>query len=449
MPKLILSCSFDFGDNDLKLATIVDDPDVLRKCAGSRVVDQWGDIEPLRGHSLIHLIALGATERTGCNQNGDGFKRAFLQDHHDTFRTNGALFRDHKADDFSKRHGDVVKTAYNDDMDRGELLVAARHDKCADWLADIEKDKRVDFSMGFDCQYDVCEICKKKSKTRKEYCEHVKRGAKAPYGMCRILDDGRKCFVDNPAGKFKDISKVGTGADAIAQHLRKVAGVDEAEIVGGADLMEATGLMTNTSDETVKMALAHKMSRMEKILPAMSFVSKRTERVEQKVAGILREQRPADMFGELAKIGCVLPLREFFKLAMAERFSEIESLVNAAQSKVATMWTDITESEERLRAICANHHYDGSKVGSRRVLNDYERAGLVTEFSVDPEIAEPRSVKLAIYGEPILQQQSLVDLGDSRIHFLLDEYAAYKLAALEATRWTLTDDVVRAAITVS
>ena len=85
--------------------------------------------------------------------------------------------------------------------------------------------------MGFDCAYDVCQICKKASKTRKEYCEHVRKNASFPYGMGRILPDGRRCFVDNPEGVWNDISIVPTGADRTAQWLRKAAGLDDLSLI--------------------------------------------------------------------------------------------------------------------------------------------------------------------------------------------------------------------------
>ena len=103
MPKLVLPGSFDFHE-DMKLASLVDDPDILKKVAGSPVVAMWGDVEPIKGHSLVHLRALGATEYTGCNCNGDGFKAAFCQSSHPSFIEYGALYRDHQAKDLSLIH---------------------------------------------------------------------------------------------------------------------------------------------------------------------------------------------------------------------------------------------------------------------------------------------------------------------------------------------------------
>ena len=93
MPKIVASGSFDFEDDGL--AHIVDDPDILRKCASSSVVHQWGDIGPKKNASLIHLVAMGAHETTGPNRNGDAWREAFLKQAHPTFKEYGALYRNH------------------------------------------------------------------------------------------------------------------------------------------------------------------------------------------------------------------------------------------------------------------------------------------------------------------------------------------------------------------
>ena len=448
MPKLILSGSFDFGfDEFFKGATIVDDPDVLNKTAGSKVVHEWGDIQPRKGHSMIHLIALGADEVTGQNANGDGFKEAFLKKAHSTFKTHGALFKNHVNKDFSKRYGDVEKTAYNDEMGRVELLVSANQEKCGGWLSDLERGKRVDFSMGFDCHHEVCKTCGHISKTRAERCDCVKKGAKPPYGMGRILPDGRKCGVDNPEGLFNDISEVPRGADAIAQHLRKAAGLDESEVISGAELFENM-LAGDPVDQSVKMAAAHKCSRMEKQVPAIGFrPNKRTERINSKLASKLREAHPSDMFGELAKAGCLLDFREFFKLAMGDQFDSVASHVDEGEAYAHRCLSSIAEDPERLERVCANETYRCSKQAN--VLNDFDRSLLASEFSIDPEIAMPRLVGQALYGDRIDLQESLGKQASLPVQFLLDEYAAYKLAALEASGLVLDDDVIRAAVMTS
>jgi hypothetical protein len=802
MPKLILAGSFNH-DDEWGVATIVDDPDVLKKSASSKVVDEWGEIEPKKNASLIHLVALGAHEATGTNQNGDSFTEEFLKKAHPTFKKHGALFRDHKAKDFRKKEGDVEKTAYNDDMRRAELLVSADHDKCADWLGEIEKGKRVDFSMGFDCVADHCSICDNRAPTRKDYCfvpgteitigdgsvkpielievgdavmdaggnptkvvqlfkhnvdedlvvlkgslfqqelivtdnhpvlalpaemgrfynidnalygtkinkdplcevegfesflcppafvdagkmrqkdfifapvlqiddsvwdgfcdeeeawiyglftaegsfakdkdgarvsiqfslhqketwiierlqsyfkkrydrdvktysretskgisvrihsreaalvffevcgeyatqktiderffhapeairrsllegiyagdghiyfergsdklpysrinsasknlirqlwhltsqmgcfnyvghavqvggptnrtnksdswylassflgddkaqsggkgwfggmavghlrevsrvrhcgpvfnfeteshtyvangiavhncDHVKKGAKAPYGMGKILPDGRKCFVFNPEGVFNDISKVGTGADMIAQNLRKVAGVDGEELIGGAELMEIVFPDVLLEKFAAKMALAQKMSRMEKIIPVTTIRNNKTEKlISSKTANKLRAMPAGMMFGELAKAGCLLPLRDFFSLVMGDISPEMESIIDESEKVASLALTHAVSSDKVLQDVCSNKSYECSKVALSS-LNSDEFGDLSFNFGLDEDLVNERLLKQAMTGSRSIAPCSLSEVSLPALK-MLEEYAAYKLAVLE------------------
>jgi hypothetical protein len=447
-PKLILSGSFD-GDHEWTLPQIVDDPDQLKKSASSQVVSEWGEIKPKKNASLIHLIGLGAHEFTGPNRNGDTFRADFLREAHPTFIKHGALYRDHKNKDYSKREGDIEKTAFNEDMGRVELLVSADHDKCGDWLSEIEKGKRVDFSMGFDCEYDICSICGNKAPTRKQYCEHVKKAsARSKYGMGKILDDGRKCFVFNPAGVFNDMSKVGTGADMIAQHLRKVAnlGDDEDDIIGGAELMERlfpdVGMLKSASKE----ALAKKLSAMEKIVPVTSIKMERSPMDTSSTAEKLRSMPAGEMFGELAKIGCLLPIRDLFQLVMGNKFAEIKPFVDEAEKVAHLTFSFVTSTDEILREVCQSGTFDCQKVASSR-LNTDEAERLFLEYGTDYDCAEERHIKVAMTGERIVDPLPLSKVSLPALH-LLKEYAAYKLAALDTGLMDPGEDMIRLAATI-
>ena len=150
-PKAVLTGSFDFG-TDEPLVSIVDDFKGWRKTASnsSPVVAEWGDIKPIPGHSLIHLIALGDFEKYSSNSNGDAFMEAHNREHHPDFMKYGSLYRNHKIGD-SRREGFIHKTAHNDEMGRVELIVAADVQKTADWLSKIENGEPVAFSMGYAC----------------------------------------------------------------------------------------------------------------------------------------------------------------------------------------------------------------------------------------------------------------------------------------------------------
>jgi len=328
-----------------------------------------------------------------------------------------------------------------------ELLIAANHDKCASWLGDVEKGKRKDVSMGFDCEEEVCQIkgCGHRSRTRKERCEHTKKGAKAPFGMGRILEDGQKIYVDNPKGVFNDISDVPIGADRIAQSLRKVGslGDNSDEVVCGAQLAEEVYKIATLSSAT-KIAIAHKCSRMEKRIGCVGFVpDKETVRITKKVAGLLREVEPGTMFSELALTGSVLGFRDFFKLAIGENYPEVAAFVDLAEPHCRQLFSNIVDDPDRLSTVACNSTYDCFK-SANRVLDDFGRAQLAAEFSIDPDIAVERLTKQAIGSSSFLPSPLAAPTAPEL--YLLNEYAAYKLAALEGVPMELSDPVVMTAV---
>lgn len=79
--------------------------------------------------TLIHLIAMGSTSSTGPNRNGDGFRSEVLRQYHPTFVKHAHFYRDHKNTDPLKSYGRVVTSAYNEPMQRIELLVALSNNK--------------------------------------------------------------------------------------------------------------------------------------------------------------------------------------------------------------------------------------------------------------------------------------------------------------------------------
>jgi hypothetical protein len=136
------------------------------------------------GHSLIHLLAMGAADRYGPNRNGDAFYKLArslklvdpdwvsthvangdkhtksadtfanntvtgLKDDCQTFTTHGKVYEHHKnqPDKGDPICGEILKSAYNDKMDRVELLIEVPDKQWSDDLQKLASDQLVPFSM--------------------------------------------------------------------------------------------------------------------------------------------------------------------------------------------------------------------------------------------------------------------------------------------------------------
>jgi len=195
-----------------------------------------------RNKVAFYNRALGAFESFGLNRNGDGFEREWLQKKHATFVSNAHYFAHHKNNDPGLSRGRPIASAFNDQTDMVDLIIVADRDKCAEQIQALESGRRVPTSMGAKVAFDVCTIigCGNRARNRSEYCEHVSKEARAPYGMCQVLPDGQVCGVLNPDPNFFDISDVIVGAAAESETLLKVASAHG--VVSGAELGEIFGL---------------------------------------------------------------------------------------------------------------------------------------------------------------------------------------------------------------
>ena len=114
----------------------------------------------------------------------------------------------------------VCCSAYNEPMERVELIVFISKDKAPDLVQRIDSGEHVPWSMGTKVPWDRCSYCGHISKTRADYCEHLQTL------MNVILPDGRRVMAENWFPRFFDISSVITPAWRPAMSLRKVAGMN-------------------------------------------------------------------------------------------------------------------------------------------------------------------------------------------------------------------------------
>lgn len=141
--------------------------------------------------------------------------------------------------DPTKAIGKPIASMLNSRMKRVELVIEVNRAKAKIEGADgiitrVDNGEFPDVSMGTRVPYDICSICGNKSKTRDDYCEHMRPTSEyvGIYGPNKILPDGRKIFVYNPYPRFFDISFVFIGADKTAKVMTKLAKVGSQVCLG-------------------------------------------------------------------------------------------------------------------------------------------------------------------------------------------------------------------------
>ncbi len=190
------------------------------KTAGENLLDK---IDQKKNNAYLHVIAMGAGDYYGQNNNGDFFYEKDLKEYHKTFETAG-IFVQHFNKDPSKSIGNVVKSIYNDAMHRVELLLEIRKSKAPDIYADIERGDRIKVSMGVKVPQEMCSYCGSITKgSLANRCDHLK------FNMHQQMGNGQVVYAINiPPMNFFDISVVRKPADSQGHALfQKVASENE------------------------------------------------------------------------------------------------------------------------------------------------------------------------------------------------------------------------------
>lgn len=261
MIKTILPGSYSFDEPITKQIYLSSrglsgsDRTSLIKRAGASVIDIMSKLAFAPGEVPIHLIALGTTESIGPNRNGDGFSDMACNRYHDTFVKHARFYRNHQNKDKAKSYGIIKASMYNKSMNRIELIVALNGTEEAarrngGLVADKELEKLASdpdslaVSMSCKVAYDVCSICGNKAATRKDYCtEDTCDGGGCTDNLCKIAEDGKITYVDNPHPTWFDISNVFRPADRIAYvfgELEKAASINH--VIGGAEISQRLGI---------------------------------------------------------------------------------------------------------------------------------------------------------------------------------------------------------------
>jgi hypothetical protein len=192
--------------------------------------------EDRKKYCYVLVNALGAGEYFGSNINADYFPwNALCHEGEDYgYKTflGAHAFQHHKNKDPTRAFGIPVLSVLNHSMKRVELIVRLDREKAKIEGADgiitrVDGGEFPDVSMGCRVPFDVCSICGHQSKTKDDYCVHMRppEELRFMYGPNRIIVDGSKIYVINLTPRFFDISFVFIGADKTAKVMAKLASV--------------------------------------------------------------------------------------------------------------------------------------------------------------------------------------------------------------------------------
>lgn len=262
-----------------------------------------------KNHKFAHVVSCGATEITGPNRNGDGWRGSVLKDQMHTYLKHAACFRNHRNKSTDDRFGYPKLAMYDPARGYGRLLVAyhATEDACKDKRDKVATaecdalDRGIDIrvSHGSSIPFDTCVICGNKAPERKDYCESSKEGGECDLfgckrGLKKVANDGRVQFVDNPVNRFYDISTIALvpgparQADRIAYALpfdmfSKESAENDGIVYGSAKYAEDLGLYVPVDFQLDMM----NSSWQKNMLKAAFWLAEHTDEV-----------RPAEVHGE-------------------------------------------------------------------------------------------------------------------------------------------------------
>jgi hypothetical protein len=182
----------------------------------------------------VLVNALGAGEYFGSNINADYFPWDALSHEGDDYGyktfLNAHAFAHHANKDPLKAFGTPAVSVLNPRMKRVELVIKLDREKAKTEGADavihrIDGGEFPDVSMGCRVPFDICMYCGHRSKTRDDYCIHMRPPPELRdvYGPNKILPDGTRICVINTLPRFFDISFVFIGADKTAKVMAKLA----------------------------------------------------------------------------------------------------------------------------------------------------------------------------------------------------------------------------------
>lgn len=436
----------------------------------------YDELKPDKNHVGIHVVAMGDEEHYGPNRNADSAPADSLRKYHNTFVTNGHVFRHHRNKDPKKSIGDIVASAFNEPMGRVELFIHADKDKAAPELERLERDGEIPFSMAMMTPWDECSICgqHRTGPSDPKQCVHISQQ------LGEVSEDGKKVFMRNIDFTFFDISFVGKPADRIAWDLMKVMpdeddGSDDKDKNEDKDDGEEKDASYTLPFDSVKLAEYYGVEAPDKLaitsaagLRKFAYANQLIDMHDKYVGFItksasvdsardrflvqlckiashplkdstidkLRELDPGAAFRVLGDAGVVMDSTSFFKYAMGDDFNTVKPYLNGVSQKVAEVLKEAKDAS-CLQKLCNDLNFDAWPLGcsfpvSRQNL--FELKEELKEASCIDSL-EDSVVSATIKGTRpnfVVDNSSIKILNGYVTKKLAEKYAAYKLAAIDA-----------------
>lgn len=447
LTKLIYSSDFDptVGIG----AEIVESDGSLRKRASTIFGMDYDAMKPDDRHVGIHVVALGDAEHYGQNRNGDLFSKEACVKYHPTFVKYGCVYRHHRNKDAATQGiGEVKFAAYNEPMGRIELFIHADKEKAAPELERLEKEGEIPFSMACRVPNDRCTICGalRKHAGDDSECEHVRDH------LGEQWEDGRKVGTFNDEPQFFDISFVGRPADRIAWNLKvasdlPLGSVKEAELAG---ISVPDELACESEASVRKLGYARDLSSLhdsyrgylskqaavvtarDGYLYAMRKVA--ASSLSEETISRLREMRPDDAMGVLAKNGVLMNVPTFFKYATGDDYDRVmRPYMRAVERKVPEI-IDRAVKTASASDLCNSSEFDASPGFSEQFFRipDWMDAELKSAGCLN----DPRRKAVELAGEP-MTNGPIDNFSDETLNMdatrkLAEAYAKYELSAIDA-----------------
>jgi len=433
------------------------DKDQLQKIASSTTII---DIKPVKGHSFVHLITMGAGEYYGANVNADFFNEkegtvtfphpcpgvsptmeldGGLMKYHHTYMEHGGVYHNHNNSKkgFAKE-GSIAFEMYNTKMHRGEVIVDLEDSKWTQTLQKLANGEPVLWSMGCSVPFDICSDCGTKARNLNQRCPCLR------FDKLGIDKEGHQKVAINDRPCLHDISDVLVPADKIAFGLRKVAsGLNYNQVFINSE--ENKGLYIPVSvmnkiasrKEADRYSLIVKLASIEKKLLAKTVPESETlseameipEEQEKDIAKKLETSPLSDITSAGRKHRVMLTPKTFVRIVIKKDDSEPD--LSGMDQSLKTVFADML-GDDNLPEILEDGSYEPGASCSKSVEDKVK--GLSADLSIDPEAVQKRVIKVALKPKKNLEKKARADEPPTEAAKLLArEYAKYQLSFLAGT----------------